>query len=422
MQLHQITQTLTDTTPDSFCATFTHLLSKMDVSVPAAFLTQLVQPILFEQTAKGIMTSNTNAAPSGFERTNLLLLAILFDNNCRVVERQLAAAELEAKQAQQQQQPTTENVPVPVTTASATTAVASKAQLDDVTFTIESGMSTEAREMTSVRNWLSCLGLTGISLSSNANTLARDFKDGVILLKIADALIEGCVDWRKVEKKPDNKFKCVSNCNYFISLATSGSLFGFSLVGVGGVDIYDGNMKYLLSILAQLMRFQTMKKLKDVKRKMTKFRTNTNNSKNQDLNDEAILSWANQKVSGNIHPSVSSFNCSRISSFHDSSLTHSLYLLNLLHAIKADLVQWQLVELPPSTQPGSNNIIGGITRFNNIPMPTRVGNARYFLSLARKLGADIFCTPLDIVECKQNSILLILATLMTIEMEMNLNN
>jgi hypothetical protein len=62
-------------------------------------------------------------------------------------------------------------------------------------------------------------------------------------------------------------------------------------------------VKYLLSILAQLMRFQTMKKLKDVKRKMSKFRQTASSSasatssstKNQEINDEAILVWANQK-------------------------------------------------------------------------------------------------------------------------------
>jgi len=138
-------------------------------------------------------------------------------------------------------------------------------------------------------------------------------------------------------------------------------------------------------------------------------------------------------VSSHLHPVVSTHHSGRISSLHDSSLSHSLYLFNLLHSIKTNLVQWHLVELPQTHNPTDSEAATNTTttttstaaaaaRMSGMSVESRVSNARYFLSLARKLGADLFCTPLDILECKQNSILLILATLMTIDMEMNSNN
>jgi hypothetical protein len=56
----------------------------------------------------------------------------------------------------------------------------------------------------------------------------------------------GIVDWSKVNtKKPLNKFKQVENCNYAITLGKS---LKFSLVGVAGSDIHDGNKKLTLGI------------------------------------------------------------------------------------------------------------------------------------------------------------------------------
>ncbi len=67
----------------------------------------------------------------------------------------------------------------------------------------------------------------------------------MILLKLLDKLQPGIVQWNKVEKNANNsRFKQINNCNYAIEL---GKQLGFSLVGVGGMDIVDGNKKLILA-------------------------------------------------------------------------------------------------------------------------------------------------------------------------------
>ena len=69
----------------------------------------------------------------------------------------------------------------------------------------------------------------------------------------------GIVDWQKVNQPPykvrSETMKKMENCNYAIEL---GLQLGFSLVGVGGRDIFDANKKLILALLWQTMRAYTM--------------------------------------------------------------------------------------------------------------------------------------------------------------------
>lgn len=51
------------------------------------------------------------------------------------------------------------------------------------------------------------------------------------------------------------KMKKVENCNYAIKVAEQ---LKFSLVGIGGQDVYDRNSKLTLALLWQTMRAYTM--------------------------------------------------------------------------------------------------------------------------------------------------------------------
>lgn len=44
--------------------------------------------------------------------------------------------------------------------------------------------------------------------------------DGLVLLRLCDWLIPGCVDWKRAELKPNNKFKWISNCNLAVQVNT----------------------------------------------------------------------------------------------------------------------------------------------------------------------------------------------------------
>lgn len=58
-----------------------------------------------------------------------------------------------------------------------------------------------------------------------------------------DRVQPGCVTWKKVNKKKMNRYKRLENMNYAVDI---GKDMGFSLVGIGGVDIVDKNEKYIL--------------------------------------------------------------------------------------------------------------------------------------------------------------------------------
>lgn len=46
----------------------------------------------------------------------------------------------------------------------------------------------------------------------------------------------------------------MENCNYAVKLATDREAFGFSLVGVAGSDLAEGNAKLTLALVWQLFR------------------------------------------------------------------------------------------------------------------------------------------------------------------------
>ena len=141
---------------------------------------------------------------SGHERLNLLLCAILF-NDCIAIDT-----------------PTQQVVEFPTSL-----------ELD------------EDRDATACRMWMNGAGISGFHI----HHVYHDVRDGIILLKLLDWLESQTVNWKQVEMNANNKFKSISNCNYFLSLCNDCAPFHFSLVGIGGSDIYDGNKKFILTII-----------------------------------------------------------------------------------------------------------------------------------------------------------------------------
>jgi len=92
-----------------------------------------------------------------------------------------------------------------------------------------------------------CLWINSLGIEPFVNNLFEDLRDGLIILKVMDIVQPGIVDWTKVNTKhPLNKFKKVENCNYAVIL---GKQMKFSLVGIGGTDIVDGNQTLTLAIV-----------------------------------------------------------------------------------------------------------------------------------------------------------------------------
>ena len=76
------------------------------------------------------------------------------------------------------------------------------------------------------------------------------------MYQLFDRIKPGCVDWKKVNRPPfkqmGGKMKKIENCNYAVEL---GKQLGFSLVGIGGEDIHDGNRTLTLGQLFVLSSF-----------------------------------------------------------------------------------------------------------------------------------------------------------------------
>lgn len=102
-----------------------------------------------------------------------------------------------------------------------------------------------------------------------------------------------------MEKKPTNKFKRISNANYVIVL---GKQLKFSLVGIGGTDIVDGNKKLVLAFTWSgayppfylLLTFNGRNARQLMRHHIIKFLTTLGGG--VVMSDEKIIQWANEKV------------------------------------------------------------------------------------------------------------------------------
>jgi len=230
----------------------------------------------------------------------------------------------------------------------------------------------DSREERAFRMWMNTLGIPDFYI----NGLFEDCKDGLALLKVEDFVEPGVVDWSKCEMKPNNKFKKLTNCNVAVD---TGKKMHFSLVGIGGNDVHDGNKKLILALVWQLMRYHTIK-----------FLSNLTMDGSQ-VNDEQIVEWANKKVADAGRPSS-------MRSFKDKTLATSHFFFDLLHAVTPDIINWDLVT-------GADND------------EDKLLNAKYAISVARKIGCTIFLLPEDIVEVKDKMILTFIAAIMTVALQ-----
>ncbi|KAI8912019.1 calponin homology domain-containing protein [Powellomyces hirtus] len=247
---------------------------------------------------------------------------------------------------------------------------AEMAQLDEWLFSSEGD-----REARAFALWLNSLGVEPF-----VNNLFDDLRDGLVLLHAMDTVHPGSVDWKKVNKAPvSSKFKKVENCNYVVVLGKS---MKFSLVGIGGVDITDGNKTLTLALVWQLMREHVIQTLR------------TLSTGGREITDNDMIKWANDTVKTRAGKQ------SVMSSFKDSSLKTGVFFLDLLQGIKKGVVNYELVS------PGNND--------DDAKM-----NAKYAISIARKLGATIFVLPEDIVEVKAKMILTFVGTLMALDKAQN---
>ncbi|KAK5978433.1 Fimbrin [Trichostrongylus colubriformis] len=224
----------------------------------------------------------------------------------------------------------------------------------------------ETREERTYRNWMNSMGV-----NPYVNWLYSDLQNGVIIFQLYDIIRPGIVQWKRVVRvfhKLRGMMDQIQNCNYAVEL---GKQLRFSLVGIQGKDIYDGNQTLTLALVWQLMRAYTLTILAQC--------TQSGDSLPA---DKDIVAWVNRKL-------ASCGKTSSIRSFQDSSISDARVVLDLIDAIKPNVIDYSLVS-------NSNNM----------------ENAKYAITCGRKIGAKIYALPEDIVEVKPKMVMTVFACLM----------
>mmetsp|Transcript_15713 Transcript_15713/g.29666 ORF Transcript_15713/g.29666 Transcript_15713/m.29666 type:complete len:1405 (+) Transcript_15713:23-4237(+) len=263
---------------------------------------------------------------------------------------------------------------------------------------------TKATETAATTVWLNNLGLKGMP---RVHDVYAASKDGLLLLRVLDAMSPGCVPWKKAEMNPNHKIKKISNCALAVESAKKAP-FKFSLVGVGGTDIYSGNKTLTLSLLWQMRRYQLFKFLEHTFSAHTRSMRRGSTSRRKKFDESTIIEWANSIIKSavkarglpqtakRLFEGKDASASLRITSMKDDGLATSLFYLLLLWANAAWSVNWRFVS-------------PGATREH------RLLNARYAITVARKVGVSVFVLPEDLVDLRPNMVLVFMGGLLSLD-------
>ncbi|XP_060060964.1 plastin-1-like [Erinaceus europaeus] len=137
---------------------------------------------------------------------------------------------------------------------------------------------------------------------------------------------------------------------------------------------FKGNATLTLALVWQLMRRYTLKVLSDL-------------GEGEKVNDDIIIKWVNETLkSANKRTSISSFK--------DKSISMSLPVLDLLDAIAPNAIRQEMIKR------------------EDLSEEDKLNNAKYAISVARKIGARIYALPDDLVEVKSKMVMTVFACLM----------
>ncbi|KAK2528878.1 hypothetical protein Q9233_007161 [Columba guinea] len=238
-----------------------------------------------------------------------------------------------------------------------------KPENQDIDWTLLEG---ETREERTFRNWMNSLGV-----NPHVNHLYGDLQDALVILQLYEK-IKVPVDWNKVNKPPYPKLganmKKLENCNYAVDLGKHPAKF--SLVGIGGQDLNDGNPTLTLALVWQY----TLNVLEDL-------------GDGQKANDDIIVSWVNQTLK-------EAGKSTSIQNFKDKTISTSLAVVDLIDAIQPGCINYDLVKT------------------GNLSEDDKQNNAKYAVSMARRIGARVYALPEDLVEVKPKMVMTVFACLM----------
>ncbi|KAJ8003776.1 hypothetical protein DPEC_G00151880 [Dallia pectoralis] len=228
----------------------------------------------------------------------------------------------------------------------------------------------ESREERTFRNWMNSLGV-----APYVNHLYCDLCDALVILQLYEK-VNVPVDWKKVNRPPysalGSNMKKLENCTYAVEMGRDTAKF--SLVGIGGVNLNEGSPMHTLALVWQLMRRYTLQVLSDL-------------GDGEKIGDQIIINWVNTQLKAGKKDT-------QISSFKDKLISTSLPVIDLLDTIAPSSVKQELVKR------------------ENLSDADKLNNAKYAISVARKIGARVYALPDDLVEVKPKMVLTVFACLM----------
>uniref|UniRef100_A0A8C7THZ1 Lymphocyte cytosolic protein 1 (L-plastin) n=1 Tax=Oncorhynchus mykiss TaxID=8022 RepID=A0A8C7THZ1_ONCMY len=104
------------------------------------------------------------------------------------------------------------------------------------------------------------------------------------------------------------------------------------------------------------------------------------------VNDDTIVTWVND--------TLTQAGKGTISGFKDGSIVTSMPVLDLIDAIQPGSIRYDLIKVEDLTE------------------EEKLNNAKYAISMARKIGARVYALPEDLVEVKPKMVMTVFACLM----------
>jgi hypothetical protein len=219
------------------------------------------------------------------------------------------------------------------------------------------------REERAFRFWINSLNIEDLYIDD----LYADCSTGLTFLKVLDKLSPGCVDWKTVDKNPNNTFKKGINCNQIVTIGVK--KLGLKLPGISGGDFVDGRKKNILAVVWQLVRFHYLQIIGGT-------------------TEDDLVKWANALVQGE----------HKIKNLKDKEMSDGHFLLQVCAGIEPRAIDWDIVKKGEEEDDKANN-------------------AKYIISIVRKLGGVVFCIWEDIVKVEYKQIFILFATLYEIHLQ-----
>lgn len=219
-----------------------------------------------------------------------------------------------------------------------------------------------SRDERAFRFWINSLNLEDIYV----NNLYDDFSTGIVPLKVIDYLQPGIINWKTVDKNPNNTFKKGVNSTQVVEACKK---LGLKIPGINGSDFVNGNKKNILAVVWQLVRLHYLKIIGS-------------------QSEDDLVKWANSLVPDQ-----------KIKNLKDQSLSDGQFLVKLCAGVEPRAIDWDIVMKGETEE-------------------ERANNAKYVISIARKLGAVIFCVWEDIVKVNYKMMLVLVCSLFEIHQQL----